>query len=317
MIKNKISYIVFIIFAICYSSCNTYTTFYGETLTAIPETANKTTMYRLDLSHQNLDSLPGSVQDLEDLRMLDLTGNVDINLENAFEKISTLNHLEVLILDSLQLKEIPKEIEKLQHLKQLSLASNPDLNLVNVIKNIDHLPLEFLNLKGNQISELPQNIVTLRLLKDLNLSYNTLTGNKNFKLLEKLPNLYSLWLDHNHLATIPNSIEGLKQIRFLYIDHNNLQKLPSSMSNMKKLWVIHAGYNDFVELPSVFTQMPSLLMVHINNNDIQQIPESYETEKYPLAGLILDNNTLSEVEKSKAKKLFKDFFLLSFEQKKP
>lgn len=313
MIKRRFIYIYFIGLLQCCVSCNTYRTHYGITHTTITQ-KKSSSIKRLDLSNQQLTSLPHKIEHIKDLRMLDLSNNPNLNLDNAFKSLSRFEHLEVLILDQLSLKTLPESISSLKHLKHISLRENPNLQLEKVLQSLSKLKLEFLNLGKNNIQKLPENITDLQYLKDLNLSYNQLKGEQNYILLGKLPELYSVWLDHNNLNTLEESIGNLSQIRFLYIDHNELIHLPTAMTNMKRLWVLHASYNNFKELPSVFTQMKALLMVHVNNNMITHIPEAYQNEKYPLAGLILDNNPIEKEEKVKAQKLFKSFFLLSFEQ---
>ncbi len=312
MINLYGKYILFVIITFLASSCTTYINFYSKTHTTVSKNDQK--IFRLDLSSQNLDALPESISTLKDLRMLNLSGNPNLDLEKELKKLSNPKNIEILTLDSLNLQRLPKSILKLSNLKQLSLANNPTLDVKQALDLITILPIEFLSLKGNRIEEIPQNIVKISSLKDLNLSYNKLRGDQNFELFGKLPKLYSLWVDHNELEVLPASIGKVDQIRFLYIDHNKLQELPKEMSAMKT-WVVHAGYNQFKELPEIFTNMHSLFMVHINNNDITTIPDAYQKEKYPLAGLILDNNPINTKERTKAEILFKGFFLLSFEQK--
>ncbi len=313
MIRHKVVYIIFtVLSSICFS-CNTYTKFYSVTYTSVSD-HKIADIYRLDLSNQNLDSLPIAVSKLTTLKMLNLSNNPNLNLDLAFKKLNQCKDIEVLILDSLNIDKIPASIIQFTSLKQLSLANNPKLNLEYTFDIASVLPIEYLNLRGNTIEKLPENSIKLKSVKDLNLSFNRLKGNRNYELIAKLPKLYSLWIDHNELEVLPSSIGAINKVRFLYFDHNKLEKLPEEMSAMRT-WVIHAGYNNFKVLPKVFTKMRSLFMVHINNNSITVIPESYTTEKYPLAGLILDNNPISENEKRKAAQLFKGFFLLSFEQK--
>ncbi len=311
MIKRLIPYSLLLILITTTTSCSTYTNFYSETFTSIDKTSSK--IHRLDLSNQNLTVLP-DLSAVKNLRMVNLSNNPKLNVHKVFEQLIPYKSIEILILDSLAIEVLPKSIHQFSGLKQLSLAHNPDLDIESMVNQIKNLPIEFLNLKGNNIEVLPANFSHIQSLKDLNLSYNNLATNQNYEIISKLPNLYSLWIDHNELVTLPKSIGKISQIRFLYIDHNKLKELPLEMNSMKT-WVIHAGYNSFKELPAVFTKMPSLLMVHINNNNIETIPKDYHTEKYPLAGLILDNNPLSETEKNNIKELFKGFFLLSFEQK--
>ncbi|AXT55361.1 leucine-rich repeat domain-containing protein [Aquimarina sp. AD1] len=296
------------------SSCNTYTTFYSKTHVEINlEKFSK--IHRLDLSNQKLKELPNSITKLKDLRMINLSNNKGLDIDNSLRVLSVHKNLEVLILDSLDIKTIPESIKLFPKLKQISLINNPGFDLSQILQQISELPIEFLNLKNNQLTKIPKNITALNTLRDLNLSYNEIHDEASYSHLGKLPDLYSLWIDHNNLKELPNTISKLNQIRFFYIDHNDLETLPDQLKEMKSVWVIHAGFNKFKELPSVFSSMKSLLMVHINNNEIVSIPITYETEKYPLAGLILDNNPLSQEEIVKAKETFKGFFLLSFQQK--
>jgi len=277
-------------------SCTTYKKFYGITHTSIP-------------------SLPIGIKKTTKLRMLNISKNPKLNLKKVFEQLKNHHHLQILILDSLDIKELPTSINQFKQLTQLSIANNPRMDLEKIAEQLKDLPLTFLNLKGNQIKTLPENISSITSIKDLNLSYNALQGEKNYEILSKLPRLYSLWIDHNEIDELPKTIGLLRRLRFFYLDHNNLNTLPIEMSGMKRTWVIHAGFNQFTELPEVFTKMKGLLMAHMNNNLISSFPVSYNTEKYALAGLILDNNPIDESQKIRAKKMFKKFFLLSFEQK--
>ncbi len=313
MSRKPLLYMVLIIFVFWANGCTTYTRFYGKTFSSIPNEGNIPKVHRLNLSNQDLDVLPTSISGLENLKMLDLSGNPNLDLNTAFKKLRFPKNLEILSLDSLDISKLPESIKEFSNLKQLSLAFNPNLDIEHAVDLITNLPIEFINLKGNAIDTLPENVRSLKSIKDLNLSFNRLKGKKNFEILSELPNLYSLWLDHNKLKALPTTIGKLNQIRFLYIDHNYLRELPMEMSTMKT-WVIHAGYNNFVKLPEVFTSMRSLFLVHINNNDIKSIPASYEVKKYPLAGLIMNHNPIKGEERQKAEKLFKGFFILSFEQ---
>mgnify|MGYP000044169227 CR=1 FL=1 len=308
MIKN--SFIAGIIFVLL-SSCSTYTTFYGETVRTL-DVDTKTR--RLDVSYQDLKEFPVSFEKLETLRMLNLSGNTQLDIPEILASLPHPEKLEILVLDSLQLKKIPEVLSDYKNLKQLSLAYNPTLAIEETITVIEELPLEFLNLKGNQLTQLPEAITHLKTLKDLNLSYNKVHDENSYTYLGALPNLYSLWLDHNYLAKLPKTIGAIDQITYFYIDNNALTFLPQEMENMTGLRVLHAGYNKFTELPERFIKMPSLIMVHINNNQITSFPRKYEVEKYAMLALLLDHNPLPEEERLWAEKTFKKFFLLSFEQ---
>lgn len=284
------------------------------------EKANSLGSASAKTTHLILNSATVDVQQLQKvtaLKILDLSKNTSLNIEQFLESIPNPEKLEILLLNSLQLKTLPKSIDRFQNLKQLSLAYNPNLDFdssFEILKRNGRL--EFLNLKGNNLEILPNSITKLQSLKDLNLAHNKLKNEINYLRLAELKNLSELWLNHNNLYEIPKTIGKLNQIVRLYVDNNQLFSLPKELKNMKKLRVLHAGFNNFKSFPKVFIETPSLILVHLNNNKINSFPRIYETKKYTLKGLILDNNPLSSEEKEWAKKEFKSFFLLSFEQKK-
>lgn len=309
MIKLKNGFLLLII--IILSSCKTYDTFYGNTDTL---TSFNAKTKRLDLSYQNLNVVPKSLKNLKELKMLDLSGNTNIDLDKVLESLKNPENLEVLILDSLHLKELPNNISLLKGLKQLSLGYNKSLDLEKTFTQLYYISLEFLNLKGNNIQRLPENIQKLKTIKDLNLSYNLLNDEVSYGYLSKLPLLYSLWLDHNDLNLLPKAIRTLDQVNYLYLDNNELKNLPEEIFGMKKLRVLHLGFNKFTEFPSQFIKVPNLIMVLLNNNQITSFPRQYEAEKYSLLSLVLDHNPIPKGEQKWVEKTFKNFFILSFKQ---
>lgn len=256
------------------------------------------------------------IQQLKKLKTLKLSRATKLNIEEILLAIPNPNELEVLLLDSLNLKTIPKSIKRFQNLKHLSLVHNPKLDFKSTFEVLNNIPIEFLNLKGNQIKLLPENIVFLKSLKALKLSYNHLENERNFIVLGKLKNLKELWLDNNNLHKLPKEIEELSQIKRFYIDHNHLEELPKEMSSMKKLIVLHASYNNLKIFPEVFLKTPSLILVHLNNNQITKVPRSFSSAKYSIKGLILNNNPIPKQERIWIENEFSSFFILSFDQKK-
>ncbi len=240
----------------------------------------------------------------------------DLSIDAVFKNFEHPSKIEVIILDSLDLIEVPKSITRFTNLKHLSLACNPKLNLDQTIEQINALPIEFLNLQKNQITELPSNLPSLRSLTDINLAYNQLIKEINYQILGQVENLNEVWLDHNDLYELPQSIRELSQISRLYIGHNQLEILPKELVNMTRLKVLHAEYNNIKLFPEVFLETPSLLLVHLNNNRITKVPTSFAEHKTSVKGLILDNNPISEEERTWIEKEFSNFFLLSIQNNK-
>lgn len=310
--NNKLFLYTYII--LCVTSCSTYNTFYKPTENDIDTNSSKKEIYRFKVKNYNYDTTKADLSQLQSLRML--------NLSNTTSNLGTLNallneipnpeKLQVLILDSLNLEYIPKAIKRFKHLKQLSLNKNPKLNLDNVFTDIQNLPIEFLNLQYNHLTKLPASIQLVETLEDLNLTGNNLTDTKTYTHLSKLTKLRSLWLNNNNLDVLPKTISQLKQLCNLYFEHNNLTDLPDGFKKMKRVWVIHAGHNKFTSLPLQLSHMKVLTLLHINNCEINVIPDEFKS-KNSLLGLIMDNNNLSEIDKTKWKKQLRRFFILSMD----
>lgn len=311
--KQRINFrnvIIWILLALLSVGCQTYKRSFGNTYTSI--NANSSKIYRLDLSNQNLSKIPKSISQCDALRMLNLSGNPDLDIDDAFNAISTPETLEVLILDSLQIDVLPQSINRFINLKHLSLNANPETDFDAIFDLVNELPIKFISLQQNELKSIPTSFSKLEKLKSVNFSNNQLGKSEDFKILSRLPELTSLWLTDNSITVLPAEISDLKGLRNLYLEHNLLKTLPEEIAQMPKVWVLHLGHNQFKELPVILTRMNSLLLLHINNNPIHSIPEAYATEKYSLMGLIIDNNELSDQDIKRWEKEFSAFFQASF-----
>ncbi|WP_299017627.1 hypothetical protein [uncultured Polaribacter sp.] len=308
---SKVSGLILLCCILLLQNCNIYKRSFGETYnTTKVENFNK--IFRLDLSNTSTQNSPKNLQIFTALRMLNLSGNKQLNLDEVFKNISNTAKLEVLILDSLDLKLLPKSILKLKNLKHLSLNNNPNLNLKQAFQIIKGLPIQFLNLQHNNLENIPTNIANISSLTSINLSHNNLNKAAFYRTLAKLPKLNSLWLTNNHIANLSKEIGSLNTLRNLYLEHNKLTTLPNSIKNLKKVNILHLGYNNFTALPKQLIGMPTLILLHINNCKINKIPSEFYNTKYSLKSIILDNNNLSKKDKSKWRKAFKSFIMASF-----
>lgn len=304
--------ILYILLFICLGRCSTYKTFYKPTETTI-ENRTTASIYRFKIESSNPDEIIASISQLPHLRMLDLSRAIqhEDDLTFILNAIPNPEQLKVLILNDLDLNSLPKAIKRFTNLEQLSLNKNPDLDLDQVFTLIQNLPIAFLNLQYNNLTHLPASIQFIEQLEDLNLSGNRINDTKTFTYIAQLKHLRSLWLTHNNLDILPQTISQLHQLRNLYFEHNNISTLPEDFYQLKKVWVIHAGHNNFKHLPEAFSKMKSLLLLHINNCEIETISETFNSRKISLFGLIIDNNKLTETDKLLWEKRFKRFFILS------
>lgn len=290
--------------------CNTYKNSFGETYTSIH--TDYTKVYRLDLSHQNLNQIPVEISKCIELRMLDLSGNTDLDLEHTLNQIPAPEVLEILILDSLMIQELPSAIHRFTSLRHLSLNNNPSANFNTICGVLSPMKLEFLSLKSNNLDVLPDNLGSIHSLKSLNLSNNKVGNDRDFIILSALPNLEALWLTNNTITELPTSISGLSSLKSLFIEHNQLVDLPNEFTKLDRLWKLHAGHNRFKELPIELAHMPFLILLHINDNEISSISDDFAGKQVSLSGIIMDNNKLTKEQKLRWSTVFKGSFVNSF-----
>lgn len=308
-VKRFFLFYACLIYLFLMTGCNTYKTYYG--ITEVDNFEKKRIdILRLDISYSQKPL--GALENLQILKMLNLSGREEFAIHKILEAIPNPLALKILILDDASLETLPQSITRFENLEQLSLNENPQLNLQEVAQIIKDLPIEFLNFQANDLREIPRSIDELVMLEDLNLSNNKLFNFEHFDYLSSLKNLRSLWLTNNSLASLSKSLGSLQQLRNLYIEHNEISIFPEELIGMKNLGVLHAGHNQFTELSPTFALLPKLLLLHINNCSIRKIPSVFNHKKnYPILGLILDNNNLTKEMKIAYQKKFDHFFILS------
>ena len=150
-------------------------------------------MKELDLSDNQLTSLPESIGDLAQLKELDLGNN---QLTSLPERIGDLAQLKELYLDNNQLTSLPERIGDLAQLKELDLSDNQLTSLPERIGDLAQL--EELDLSNNQLTSLPERIGDLTQLNRLDLSNNQLTSLP--RSIERLANITVLDLRDNPLV---------------------------------------------------------------------------------------------------------------------
>jgi len=121
----------------------------------------------LDVSHNQLESMPSKFMEFEEIRVLDLSNN---RLE-VFNFDEHPSNIECLNLSRNGLRNIPKNIEKFENLRILNLSCN-QLAEINLLPSL--FLLEWLDISHNRIRRLPENITNLSKLTTLNVSSNFL-----------------------------------------------------------------------------------------------------------------------------------------------
>lgn len=163
-------------------------------------------LYFLDLSLNQLTSIPQELGGLEDFVKLNISHN---QLKSISKELGGLKNLMAFYLSHNQLKSIPKELGGLKNLFAL------DLN-------------------HNQLTSIPKELGGLKALVILDLSHNQLTSIP--KELGGLENLMRFFLDGNPLKSIPEELGSfLENLPELDLSHNQLTLIPKELRQVPYL----------------------------------------------------------------------------------
>lgn len=118
----------------------------------------------------------------QNIEYLDLTGN---NLKTIPESVYGLAKLKTLNIGSNNISQVNPNISKLSNLFELRLEES-ELSELPDLSNLQNL--ESINLSGNNLTRLPPGIESLSKLKYINLSGNKINEKQILELRKKLPN---------------------------------------------------------------------------------------------------------------------------------
>uniref|UniRef100_A0A8C1L2X9 Leucine-rich repeat-containing protein 7 n=1 Tax=Cyprinus carpio TaxID=7962 RepID=A0A8C1L2X9_CYPCA len=202
------------------------------------------------LDNNSLQTIPGSVGKLRQLRYLDLAKN---RIESLDADISGCESLEDLLLSSNMLQQLPDSIGKLKKLTTLKVDDN-------------------------QLTSLPNTIGSLSLLEEFDCSCNE---------LESLPptigylhNLRTFAGDENFLTELPREIGNCRNVTVMSLRSNKLEFLPDEIGQMTKLRVLNLSDNRLKNLPFTFTKLKDLAALWLSDNQSKALIP-LQTEAHP------------------------------------
>lgn len=166
---------------------------------------------KLDLSNQNLISIPIEIFSLKNLKSLNLSNN----------KIS----------------EIPPEIIKLKRLEKLDVSNN---RISNFYAKICQLPkLKVLNLNNNSIKSVPKQIKELGELRVLSIANNKLSLLPNE--IGEIKKLEKINISKNQFEYFPKILFELKELKIIWLNNLRLRTFPIDLisKELKKLTAIY------------------------------------------------------------------------------
>jgi Leucine-rich repeat (LRR) protein len=257
-------------------------------LTSVPEQISGLIKLRnLQLQNNLLAALPSGIGNLANLESLELKNN---QLASLPPEIGELVNLLELPLQSNNLNGLPAEIGKLANLHYLWAEDNQLMSLPLQIGQLTNL--RSLTLHANQLRALPGEIGNLRKLTRLTLNRNRLT--KLPSEIGDLSNLQELELGNNELQALPSEIGNLRKLRSLNLYHNRLGKLPSEMGGLNNLTSLSISNNQLAVLPSEIGGLTRLQSLDLDNNQLATLPREI-CDLQNLQSLSLLNNQLTRL----------------------
>lgn len=218
----------------------------------------------LNLSQNNLQKLPRSINFLINLTNLDLSMNQLQELPPYFNKLSSLRKLD---LSHNELESLPESIGELASLQSLSAINNKLRNIPDSIGNLTDLQL--LNLSENELETLPESIGQLTSLKYL-LVYN----NKIQRIPDSIGNLTDLQLLNffrNKLEVLPESIRRLSSLREFILLGNRLRTIPGFIVELRNLTLLDLSHNRLLmSLPNEILQLPESCILGLQSTGLSR-----------------------------------------------
>lgn len=262
----------------------------------------------LDLSVNDIKTLPASFAQLANLEVLSLRQNLSLNLVDVSKTLATLPKLNALYIDQCGLSSLPVEIGSLTGLKVLSLRENVLTSLpatFTSLKNLEelylgsptnsfrlnvlqNLPLGFggmnklrvLDLAGNQLASLGGDFSQLTALEWLDLSRNQLPGFPAS--LTNLSKLRFINLNRNKISEVGTGLSRLTQLDSLFMDGDFFNKadkkiktLPDDICQLKNLKKLTLKDNVIEKLPACIDGLTSLVSLDLRGNVITLLPASF------------------------------------------
>lgn len=242
----------------------------------------------LNASYNCLKQLSSSIS-LPQLEEIDLSNNELISLPDS---ISEMSKVAKICLGYNHLTTLPDSLTSIKNLQHVDLKHN---RLVSLPENIGSIGIKLLDLSSNQLHFLPRNLLSSRALIFLRIFNNPI------KTLPISSGILNLPLQHLFLGDaelLPTSdalthIAEFSKLRSLDVGYNHLKSIPNDMAHLTNLHILFLAGNSIKEIPTAIAKLSSLKELYLNSNQITSLPSSLKKLK-SLCVLNLAFNSLKD-----------------------
>ncbi len=169
--------------------------------------------------NDGLNKVPTDIKKNPYLKTISIVGNKQLNYDDLFKKLSSLDSLKKVSLVDNKLKEVPKSFKKLKQLKSLHISGNEGLNYEQLVDQLGESKIEELSIPLNSLSDIPENIKNLKDLKVLDIR-------------------------QNYIAELPNSISELDSLKEFKSEDNIFLNVNDELSKLKGLNIKYVSFDD-------------------------------------------------------------------------
>ncbi|XP_022187532.2 leucine-rich repeat-containing protein 40 [Nilaparvata lugens] len=254
-----------------------------------------TSIRYLSLSHNKITTINGYFSSLENLNVLDLSGNLLKSLPfdlGCSERLTTLkienngfDDLNILEYSRIGTKQLARYLLKQFWDTSEEQNSKSNLSRYTAVYRFDPTDkftyandCQCIRMTVNESGNIPNWMFKKAEMEEvmrIDLSRNQLDQIPP-NLWRTSPYLEELFLDENKFTVIPSFIGNFWKLSVLILKRNKLKALPARLSQCEHLHLLDISYNRFCELPSVIDELRSLRILYANNNRIAEISNCYE-----------------------------------------
>lgn len=227
---------------------------------------------RLSLSCAKLERLPGELGNLTKLQSLCIQAPLLESLPSAITRLTALTELTV---QSPGFKTLPSQTGSLTALRELRVSAPALRRLPEEIGRL--ACLEVLSLLPSALERLPEALGNLRALRTLALSSDELRP--PLDALKNLQKLESLELHGRQIDAIPDWMGNLTALQNLDVSRTAVRRLPDSLARLTGLKSLNFTDTNLSVLPDWIVRLGGLETLMAGNTRLQELPPGLSSLK--------------------------------------